>query len=120
MVETAIDRGANAVIGLRFDTSAPIGTSHIEVLAYGTAVNIKRDNGKGQNWDGGHKHVSFKEVKLRFSLHISIALKSLAILQESLQEILKRVLSEEDGGGGGGGKKKNKQPEAVSVTLFHC
>lgn len=62
VVETAIERGANAVIGLRFDTSAPIGTAHIEILAYGTAVNIKKDNGKGQNWDGGHKHVSFKNV----------------------------------------------------------
>lgn len=64
-MEVAISRGANAVIGLRFDTSAPVGTAHIEVLAYGTAVNIKRDNGKGQSWDNGHKHVSFKDVSLR-------------------------------------------------------
>lgn len=62
MIDAAINRGANAVIGLRFDTSAPIGTAHIEVLAYGTAVNIKRDNGKGQNWDSGRKHGGSKDV----------------------------------------------------------
>ena len=60
------ERGANAIIGMRFDTSAPIGSSHIEVLVYGTAVNIKRDNGKHQyhDYDDGKKHVSFKDVSV--------------------------------------------------------
>lgn len=66
VIDTAIERGANAIIGMRFDTSAPIGSSHMEMLVYGTAVNIKRDNGKHSyhHYDDNKKHVSFKDVGL--------------------------------------------------------
>jgi uncharacterized protein YbjQ (UPF0145 family) len=38
----ALDRGANAVVGLRYDT-CEIGDSANEVVAYGTAVTVQRD-----------------------------------------------------------------------------
>jgi hypothetical protein len=65
-----MSRGAKACIGLRFDTSAPIGTSHLEVIAYGTAVNIKKDSGKGHH-DGGHKHVTFKDVGTQYDTAVN-------------------------------------------------
>ena len=40
MKKTASDRGANAVLAMRFDT-ADIGRSMNEVAAYGTAVTIR-------------------------------------------------------------------------------
>ncbi len=39
MVEKARLMGANAVIGMRFDSSE-IGQSYTEIVAYGTAVNV--------------------------------------------------------------------------------
>ena len=39
MVEAAYRRGANAVVGMRFDHRA-IGTSWTEICAYGTAVFV--------------------------------------------------------------------------------
>ncbi len=44
MIERAKAVGANAVLGLRFSTSA-ITTSAAEVVAYGTAVVIKKEGG---------------------------------------------------------------------------
>src|SRR3954467_4589451 len=40
MIDAARDRGANAVIGMRFDTS-DISTNASELLAYGTAVLVQ-------------------------------------------------------------------------------
>jgi uncharacterized protein YbjQ (UPF0145 family) len=40
MIEAARDRGANAVIGMRFDTS-DISNHASELLAYGTAVLVQ-------------------------------------------------------------------------------
>lgn len=41
MKQAAAERGANAIIAMRFDTSE-IGTSMNEVAAYGTAVRIQK------------------------------------------------------------------------------
>jgi uncharacterized protein YbjQ (UPF0145 family) len=41
MVQHAVQLGANAVIGLRYDASAVVGTA-TEVLCYGTAVVIEK------------------------------------------------------------------------------
>lgn len=41
MKQAAADRGANAVIAMRFDTG-DIGTSMNEVAAYGTAVKVRK------------------------------------------------------------------------------
>ena len=40
MVEQAEAKGANAIVGMRFDTSE-MGTNWTEICAYGTAVRIK-------------------------------------------------------------------------------
>lgn len=55
MIDNALRRGANAVVGLRYDTSAPLGYSQVEIVAYGTAVIVKKDDGKdkGKGKDGG-------------------------------------------------------------------
>ncbi len=45
MVADATEMGANAVIGMQFD-SADIGNIMTEVLAYGTAVVLEDDKGK--------------------------------------------------------------------------
>jgi uncharacterized protein YbjQ (UPF0145 family) len=42
MVQEAIDRGANAVLAMRFDTSE-MGGNWTEICAYGTAVTIVPD-----------------------------------------------------------------------------
>jgi uncharacterized protein YbjQ (UPF0145 family) len=41
MVEEAEARGANAVVGMRFDTSE-MGDTWTEICAYGTAVRVRR------------------------------------------------------------------------------
>jgi uncharacterized protein YbjQ (UPF0145 family) len=41
MVEEAESKGANAIVGMRFDTSE-MGANWTEICAYGTAVRIKR------------------------------------------------------------------------------
>ncbi len=41
MVEEAEAKGANAIVGMRFDTSE-MGTNWTEICAYGTAVKISR------------------------------------------------------------------------------
>jgi uncharacterized protein YbjQ (UPF0145 family) len=41
MVEEAEARGANAVVGMRFDTSE-MGNSWTEICAYGTAVRVRK------------------------------------------------------------------------------
>ena len=41
--QEALDRGANAVVGLRYDT-CEIGDTANEVVAYGTAVTVRRDD----------------------------------------------------------------------------
>ena len=41
MVQEALDRGANAVLAMRFDTSE-MGGNWTEICAYGTAVKIRR------------------------------------------------------------------------------
>ena len=41
MVGEAEAKGANAIVGMRFDTSE-MGTNWTEICAYGTAVRIKR------------------------------------------------------------------------------
>ena len=43
MVEEAVQRGANAIVGMRFDTSE-IGNGWTEICAYGTAVTVAPDN----------------------------------------------------------------------------
>ena len=40
MVEQAEAKGANAIVGMRFDTSE-MGTNWTEICAYGTAVRIR-------------------------------------------------------------------------------
>ena len=42
LVKHADERGANAIINVRYDANEVIG-GVTEVLAYGTAVNVKRD-----------------------------------------------------------------------------
>jgi uncharacterized protein YbjQ (UPF0145 family) len=44
MIDAARDRGANAVIGMRFDTS-DISNHAAELLAYGTAVLVQPRSG---------------------------------------------------------------------------
>jgi uncharacterized protein YbjQ (UPF0145 family) len=39
----ALERNANAVVGLRYDT-CEIGGAANEVVAYGTAVTVRRDS----------------------------------------------------------------------------
>jgi uncharacterized protein YbjQ (UPF0145 family) len=41
MIQEAINRGANAIVGMRFDTSE-MGDVWTEICAYGTAVSISR------------------------------------------------------------------------------
>src|SRR5438132_11923451 len=41
MVEQAEAKGANAIVGMRFDTSE-MGTNWTEICAYGTAVRIRQ------------------------------------------------------------------------------
>jgi uncharacterized protein YbjQ (UPF0145 family) len=41
MVEEAEARGANAIVGMRFDTSE-MGDTWTEICAYGTAVRVRR------------------------------------------------------------------------------
>jgi uncharacterized protein YbjQ (UPF0145 family) len=41
MIQEAINRGANAIVGMRFDTSE-MGDVWTEICAYGTAVTISR------------------------------------------------------------------------------
>ena len=41
MVEEAESKGANAVVGMRFDTSE-MGDTWTEICAYGTAVRVRR------------------------------------------------------------------------------
>ena len=41
MVEEAEARGANAVVGMRFDTSE-MGNTWTEICAYGTAVRVRK------------------------------------------------------------------------------
>src|SRR5579884_4060255 len=41
LVENAEEKGANAVIAFRFDTSE-LGTTWTEICAYGTAVRVRR------------------------------------------------------------------------------
>jgi len=41
MVEEAEAKGANAVVGMRFDTSE-MGNTWTEICAYGTAVRVRR------------------------------------------------------------------------------
>src|SRR5260221_8850416 len=41
MIQEAINRGANAIVGMRFDTSE-MGDVWTQVCAYGTAVTISR------------------------------------------------------------------------------
>ena len=41
MVEEAEAKGANAVVGMRFDTSE-MGTNWTEICAYGTAVRVRK------------------------------------------------------------------------------
>lgn len=44
MIDHAIEQGANAVVGLRYDASEVVSKgSATEVLCYGTAVVIERD-----------------------------------------------------------------------------
>lgn len=47
MIKKAISSGANAIVGLRFDRSAQIANAS-EVLAYGTAVKIKKEDPKSK------------------------------------------------------------------------
>jgi uncharacterized protein YbjQ (UPF0145 family) len=47
MIDAARDRGANAVISMRFDTS-DISTNASELLAYGTAVLVQARSGTAQ------------------------------------------------------------------------
>lgn len=47
MIKKAILSGANAIVGLRFDRSAQIANA-TEVLAYGTAVKIKKEEPKAK------------------------------------------------------------------------
>ena len=42
MIEEAEDKGANAVIAMRFDTSE-MGQNWTEICAYGTAVRVRKD-----------------------------------------------------------------------------
>src|SRR3954462_14195025 len=41
MIQEALNRGANAIVGMRFDTSE-MGDFWTEICAYGTAVSISR------------------------------------------------------------------------------
>ncbi|NUR58941.1 MAG: YbjQ family protein [Catenulispora sp.] len=41
MIQEALNRGANAIVGMRFDTSE-MGDVWTEICAYGTAVSISR------------------------------------------------------------------------------
>ena len=41
MIQEALNRGANAIVGMRFDTSE-MGDVWTEICAYGTAVTISR------------------------------------------------------------------------------
>ena len=41
MIQEAVNRGANAIVGMRFDTSE-MGDVWTEICAYGTAVTISR------------------------------------------------------------------------------
>jgi uncharacterized protein YbjQ (UPF0145 family) len=41
MVEEAEAKGANAVVGMRFDTSE-MGNTWTEICAYGTAVRVRK------------------------------------------------------------------------------
>jgi uncharacterized protein YbjQ (UPF0145 family) len=41
MVEEAESKGANAIVGMRFDTSE-MGDTWTEICAYGTAVRVRR------------------------------------------------------------------------------
>jgi len=41
MVEAAEAKGANAVVGMRFDTSE-MGDTWTEICAYGTAVRVRK------------------------------------------------------------------------------
>jgi hypothetical protein len=50
MIDAARDRGANAVIGMRFDTS-DISTNASELLAYGTAVVVQAKSGTARAGD---------------------------------------------------------------------
>lgn len=43
-------------MGLRFDATAPVGSRHVEVVAYGTAVVIVLDKGKGKEGDKSGKN----------------------------------------------------------------
>jgi len=45
MVEEAEAKGANAVVGMRFDTSE-MGDTWTEICAYGTAVRVRRPEGR--------------------------------------------------------------------------
>lgn len=47
VIKKAILSGANAIVGLRFDRSAQIANA-TEVLAYGTAVKIKKEEPKAK------------------------------------------------------------------------
>lgn len=52
MIDAARDRGANAVIGMRFDTS-DISSNASELLAYGTAVLVQTKSGTARLKDAG-------------------------------------------------------------------
>ncbi len=41
LIEEAESKGANAILGFRFDTSE-LGTTWTEICAYGTAVKVRR------------------------------------------------------------------------------
>jgi uncharacterized protein YbjQ (UPF0145 family) len=41
MVEEGESRGANAIVGMRFDTSE-MGNTWTEICAYGTAVRVRK------------------------------------------------------------------------------
>ena len=72
VIDKAVSQGANAVVGLRFDGTAPIGPSHIETMAYGTAVCVKKGNkgadnsegqqGKGKEEKGKQGNIKGREV----------------------------------------------------------
>ncbi len=47
LIEHAKSMGANAVINVRFDSSE-IGANMSEIIAYGTAVVIEKDDGEAQ------------------------------------------------------------------------
>ncbi|KAH8918973.1 hypothetical protein BT69DRAFT_531952 [Atractiella rhizophila] len=44
MIENALHRGANAVFGLRFESSAPVTPNKAEIVSYGTAAIVSPSN----------------------------------------------------------------------------